>query len=78
MVERGGKGRVKNPTSLRHLERVHMAHECNLEFPGEGNVLPSGAPGSDTATAQARSTHAIAVDVRISNYAYWGSPSRRE
>ena len=30
VVELGGKGRDKNHTSVRHLERVHMAHGCDL------------------------------------------------
>ena len=40
----GGDGGSKD------LERIYMAHECDLECPEEGNVLPCGAPKLVTAT----------------------------
>ena len=36
----------------RDLERVYMAHECDLGWPERGNVLPSGAPKLVIATAK--------------------------
>jgi hypothetical protein len=78
MVVREGKGRVNYPTKLCYLERIYMAHECDLGWPTEGNALPNGAHGPVTATVQGRSTHTIAVDILISSHAYRRSPSWRE
>jgi hypothetical protein len=49
MVECERKGPAKDPTNLG-LERIYMAHECGLGWPGEGNIQPSGVPGMVIAT----------------------------
>lgn len=78
MVEQKGMGLSKDPTSLCHLKRIYMVHECDLGWPGGGNVLPGGAPEFATATDQEQSILTIVVGVLSSSHAYQEYPAWRE
>jgi hypothetical protein len=78
MVEQKGMGLSKNPTSLCHLKCIYMAHECDLGWPGGGNVLPSGAPEFATATDQERPILEIVVGVLSSSHTHQESPASKE